>query len=169
MTEYQQHLDSYTEGNDPLAMQEQAPIILMNLIKGAADTELRARPAPGKWSIGEILVHLADDEIATAWRYRQMIEHCGCDLASFDQDQWAPLGDYASWNPSEALELFRLLRAANLRMLAKLNSEDWQKYGIHAERGKITVADLARHMAGHDINHIDQVRRILGRAEAAAS
>ena len=54
-------------------------------------------------------------------------------------------------------------------MLAKLNSEDWQKYGIHAERGKITVADLARHMAGHDINHIDQVRRILGRAEAAAS
>ena len=162
MTHYQARLSAYTAGKDPVAMQQQAPIILAMLVDGLAEGKLKARPAPGKWSVGEILAHLAEDELATSWRYRQMLEHCGCDLASFDQDQWAQLGDYASWNPKEALELFRLLRGANLRMLAHLSSEDWQKFGIHAERGKITVADLARHMAGHDMNHIDQVRRILG-------
>jgi len=163
MRDYQARLNAYSAGKDPIAMQREAPLTLAALIDGVTERDLRTRPALGKWSVGEILAHLAEDEIATAWRYRQMIEHCGCDLASFDQDQWAQLGNYASWEPKEALELFRLLRGANLRMLAQLNSDDWQKFGIHAERGKITVSDLARHMAGHDMNHIDQIRRILAR------
>ena len=163
MTDYQARLNAYTEGRDPIAMQRQAPLTLAELIDGVSEADLQARPAPGKWSVGEILAHLAEDEIATAWRYRQMIEHCGCDLAPFDQDQWAQLGNYASWNPREALELFRLLRTANLRMLGQLSVADWQKFGVHAERGNITVSDLARHMAGHDMHHIDQIRRILAR------
>jgi hypothetical protein len=57
--------------------------------------------------------------------------------------------------------LFRLLREANLRMLAKLTPDEWQRSGVHAERGRITVQDLARHTAGHDLNHIDQLRRLL--------
>ena len=162
MADYQARLNAYTQGRDPIRMQAEAPAILAKLIDGVSETELQARPAPGKWSIGEILAHLAEDEVATAWRYRQMIEHSGCELAPFDQDHWALLGDYSSWNPKEALELFRLLRVANVRMLTRLAADEWQKFGIHAERGKITVADLARHMAGHDMNHIDQVRRILG-------
>ena len=88
-------------------MQHEAPVILKRLIEGVSDSKLQARPAPGKWSVGEILAHLAEDELATAWRYRQMIEHPGSELASFDQDLWAKLGGYASWNPKEALELFR--------------------------------------------------------------
>lgn len=163
MPDYQARLSAYTAGNDPIAMQQEAPIILEELINGFSETKLKESPAPGKWSVGEILAHLAEDELATSWRYRQIIEHPGCELASFDQDQWARLGNYPSWDPKEALELFRLLRSANVRMLSQLGTEDWQKYGIHAERGKITVSDLARHMAGHDMNHIDQVRRILGR------
>jgi uncharacterized damage-inducible protein DinB len=90
-----------------------------------------------------------------------MIEHSGATLPGFDQDEWARLGDYDSWTPRDALEMFRLLREANLRMLARLTPEEWQRYGIHAERGRITVEDLARHMAGHDVNHINQVRRLL--------
>lgn len=163
MSDYQARLEAYTESRDPIAMQREAVATLAALIHTVSDADLQARPTPGKWSVGEILAHLAEDEVATSWRYRQMIEHCGCDLASFDQDQWAQLGDYASWNPKEALELFLLLRDANLRMLARLSSEEWQKFGIHAERGKVTVSDLARHMAGHDMNHIDQIRRILAR------
>ena len=163
MPDYQARLNAYTEGKDPLVMQQEAPAILLELIDGVNETELQKRPAPEKWSVGEILAHLAEDELATSWRYRQIIEHCGCDLASFDQDQWAHLGDYTSWNPKEALELFRLLRMANLRMLGRLSADEWQKFGVHAERGKITVSDLARHMAGHDMNHIDQIQRILCR------
>jgi hypothetical protein len=60
--------------------------------------------------------------------------------------------------------MFRLLREANLRMLSRLTDDEWQRSGIHAERGRITVRDLARHMAGHDVNHVDQIRAILARS-----
>ena len=123
---------------------------------------MTTRPNSDKWSIGEILAHLAEDEVATAWRYRQMVEHNGTELAGFDQDLWARLGDYASRVPGESFALFRLLRAANLQFLGQLTPEQWECCGIHAERGRMTVRDLAIHMAGHDANHIEQIRKILG-------
>jgi hypothetical protein len=148
-------------------MQAETLQILAALIDTASGPDLRRRPAPGKWSVGEILAHLAEDELVTSWRYRQMIENNGCTLAGFDQDLWARVGDYASWNPAEALQMFRLLREANLRFLHGLNREEWSRSGIHAERGPITIHDLARHMAGHDRNHIEQIRAILGTKVAA--
>jgi DinB superfamily len=158
---YTARLDAYAKDGDPMAMQRAALHTLAGLIEGVPEEILSRRPASGKWCIRAILAHLAEDEIATSWRYRQMIQHTGSTLLGFDQDEWARLGDYDSWTPREAIEMFRLLREANLRMLARLTPEEWQRWGIHAERGRMTVKDLARHMAGHDINHIDQVRRLL--------
>ena len=164
LAEYAAKLETYTEDKDPLAMQSDAPRILAELIEGVPEQTLRQRPCPGKWSVGEIMGHLAEDEIASSWRYRQMIENSGCALSAFDQDEWARLGDYASWRPSDSLQLFRLLRAANLRMLSRLTADEWSRFGLHAERGKISVRDLVRHMAGHDMNHLDQIRAILGKS-----
>jgi uncharacterized damage-inducible protein DinB len=159
--EYLARIRSYAESKDPLDLQRQTPGILEELLTQASREQLTTRPSPKKWSIGEILAHLAEDEFATAWRYRQMVEHKGIELAGFDQDLWARLGDYASRVPDESLELFRLLRAANLQFLGQLTAEQWECYGIHAERGRITVRDLATHMAGHDANHIEQISKIL--------
>jgi uncharacterized damage-inducible protein DinB len=160
---YGARLDAYVKDQDPIAMQRAAPQTLASMIEGAGDELLSRRPEPGKWSVRAILAHLAEDELVSSWRYRQMIEHNGATLLGFDQDEWARLGDYDSWTPREALEMFRLLREANLRMLARLTPDEWQRYGMHAERGRITVQDLARHMAGHDANHINQVRRLLSK------
>ncbi|HXB74175.1 MAG TPA: DinB family protein [Candidatus Acidoferrales bacterium] len=159
--QYKARLDAYIVDQEPIAMQREAPRTLACLIEGAPDEMLGRRPAPGKWSVRAILAHLAEDELVSSWRYRQMIEHSGATLPSFDPDEWARLGDYDSWTPREALEMFRLLREANLRLFVRLTPEEWQRYGMHAERGRITVEDLARHMAGHDMNHINQVRRSL--------
>jgi hypothetical protein len=161
--QYLSRIKSYAEDNDPLAMQESALAVLAKLIEDVPDGTLQLKPAPGKWSVGEILAHLADDEVVTFWRYRQMIENDGCALAGFDQDEWACMGRNAAANPKESLQLFQLLRESNLRMLRNLTPEEWQRHGIHAERGRITVQDLARHMAGHDVNHIEQIRKILGK------
>jgi hypothetical protein len=146
---------------DPLAAQAQAPVLLAELIATVSAERLTLRPAPDKWSIGEILAHLAEDEIATAWRYRQMVENSGTALAGFDQDLWANLGNYSARNPHDSLALFGLLRNANLGFLRALSSKQWDCFGIHAERGRITVRDLAIHMAGHDANHIQQIQTIL--------
>lgn len=162
-TGYAARLQAYTEGKDPLALQAETPAILAELIRGVPQVKLTRSPAPGKWSVVEIVAHLAEDELTSSWRYRQMLEQDGVALAGFDQDLWAKLGNYSAWSAEEALEMFRLLREANLRMLRVLSPQQWQRSGIHAERGKITVRDLARHMAGHDRNHLDQIRKILSK------
>ena len=159
-SEYLARIREQASGRDPLQAQAQTANVLSELISGATH-ELTKPPQPGKWSIAEILAHLAEDEIATAWRYRQMVEHSGIELAGFDQDLWASLGNYAARDPQESLALFGLLRKANLDFLRGLNAEQWECFGIHAERGRITVRDLAAHMAGHDANHLEQIRRML--------
>jgi len=164
LDDYQSKLQAYVQGKDALAMQSETAHLIATLVEGVPDAKLTRRPLPEKWSIGEIIAHLAEDELVTSWRYRQMIESSGCPLASFDQDQWARLGDYRSWSPAEALEMFRLLRDANLRMLRNLSGDEWNRFGVHAERGRISVRDLSQHMAGHDLNHLDQIRTILRRS-----
>ncbi len=159
--EYLNRMRDYAKGGDPIELQGQTATVLAELLAGASDEKLRTRPSKDKWSVGEILAHLAEDEISTAWRYRQMVEHNGIALAGFDQEMWARMGDYGARSPHESLELFRLLRQANLQFLRQLAPEQWDNFGIHAERGRITVRDLAAHMAGHDANHVKQIRRIL--------
>ncbi len=160
--EYLARIRHHAQGKDPLTLQGQTAAILQDLMAGASDEQLTVRPAEDRWSIGEIVAHLAEDEIATAWRYRQMVEHSGGELAGFDQDLWARLGNYVSRAPQESLALFRLLRNANLQFLRRIAPAQWECFGIHAERGRITIRDLAAHMAGHDANHIEQIRKILG-------
>lgn len=160
--EYLLRIKQHAVGKDPLEAQAQTPHLLAELVENVSDERLTERPGPEKWSIGEILAHLAEDEIATAWRYRQMVEHSGIELAGFDQNLWANIGNYGRRAPQESLTLFRLLRGANLEFLNGLRAEQWNCFGIHAERGRITVKDLAAHMAGHDANHVEQIRRILG-------
>jgi len=164
--QYRSRLESYVRDKDPVAMQREAAPTLAALIDGVPEELLARSPALGKWSATSILAHLAEEELVSSCRYRHMIEHNEAPLLPFDQDEWARLGDYASWSPKDALEMFRLLREANLRLFARLTPEEWQRSGIHPERGRITVHDLARHMAAHDVNHIEQVRRILQTAQS---
>ena len=87
--EYLARIRAYAQGKEPLELQKQAPAVLAEMIAKASDEQLTTRPGKDKWSIGEILAHLAEDEIATASRYRQMVEHTGLHMAGFDQDMWA--------------------------------------------------------------------------------
>ena len=154
---------SHTEGKDPVAMQGETPEILRRLVEGASEKDLKRPPAPGKWSVSEIVAHLAESEIVTVWRYRQMIENSGGPLSAYDQEQWARMGAYGSREAQESLRLFTALRKVNLEMFARLTRDEWQRFGVHAERGKMTVETLARHIAGHDRNHLEQIRKILGK------
>ena len=89
---YQARILSYIAGKDPLTMQREMPNLLADLVAGVPLDKVSARPAPGKWSIGEIVAHLSETEWAASWRYRQMIEHPGAALPGYDQDLWERLG-----------------------------------------------------------------------------
>jgi len=159
--QYKARILGLMEGKDPVAVQQETATRLTELIDGAPAEKIRKRPAPDKWSVGEILAHLAEAEITSTWRYRQMLEHDGCSLPGFGQELWARLGGYATRSPEDSLQLFRLLRQTNLQMFDKLTLEEWQRHGVHTERGEMTVRDLAVQIAGHDINHIAQIQAIL--------
>ena len=118
-------------------------------------------PAPGKWSIGEIVAHLADDELVGAYRIRKILEDPGTAIQSFDQDKWAATGKYAHCDPTQSLELFRTLRQANLKLLKSLDKRQWKQHGVHAERGIESIAAITKHFACHDLNHLKQIETIL--------
>lgn len=158
---YKARIASFIEGKDPIAVQSETANVLQQLVAGVPENNLYQRPGPDKWSVAELLAHFAEAEIVSTWRYRQMLEHNGSTLTAFDQELWHKLGEYGSRKLQESLQLFRLLREANLRMFSRLNEEEWQRFGVHAERGKMTIVELAKQIAGHDLNHIEQIRKIV--------
>jgi hypothetical protein len=159
--EYKARILRLVEGKDPVAVQSMTVGELQRLVEGVPSAKLTARPTPDKWSVAEVLAHLSEAEISAFWRYRQIIEHDGCALAPYGQDLWAALGKYGTRDPRQSLEMFRLLRETNLRMFDGLTDEQWKRKGVHAERGPMTVRDLALQLAGHDVNHLAQIKAIL--------
>jgi hypothetical protein len=155
--DYTKRILGYVEGQDALKVQAGTAKKLERLIKGRSASELRKRPAPEKWSVGEILAHLADTEIVTGWRMRQILGSPGTPLQAFDQDSWAIACHYDKRDPQKSVEQFRAQREANLTLLKSLTPEQWMHYGMHAERGKETIEHITRMMAGHDLNHIRQI------------
>jgi len=159
--EYTQRMLGNVAGQNPLKVQAATPRKLERLIKKAPAAKLRKRPAPGKWSAGEILAHLSDCEIVTGWRMRQILGAPGIQIQAFDQDAWAAAGHYEKRDARKSLEHFRVAREDNLALLKSLTPEQWKHHGMHAERGVESIEQIVRLMAGHDLNHLAQVERII--------
>jgi DinB superfamily len=159
--QYMQRISGYMEGKQPLAVQAATAKKLERLVKGVSTAKLRKRPLPDKWSVSEILAHLADAEIVGSFRMRLILGAPGTPIAAFDQDSWVVSGHYEKRDPRKSLEQFRMLRETNLALLKSLTPEQWKHYGMHAERGQETIERIVLMFAGHDINHLLQVERIL--------
>src|ERR1700724_3017198 len=159
--QYSQRILSHAEGLDPLKSQSAAAKKLDRLIKGVPASRLRKRPAPDKWSVNEILAHLADAEIVGGFRMRLILGAPGIPIPAFDQDRWVSSGHYDKRNPRQSVEQFRTLREANLALLKSLTPEQWKHHGVHSERGVETIDRITEMFAGHDLNHLQQVERIL--------
>src|SRR5271156_1840195 len=159
--EYTRRIVGFMEGKKPLAVQAVAAKKLERLIKGVPASKLRKRPAPDKWSVVEVLAHLADAEIVIAWRIRSILGAPGTPIQAYDQDAWAAVGNYAKRDPRKSIEQFRAMRDANLAFYKSLRPEQWKQSGLHSERGEESLERIARMIAGHDLNHISQMERIL--------
>ncbi len=152
-------------GQKPLKIQAGTAQKLARLVKGVPLAKLRRRPAPDRWSVAEILVHLADTEIVQSFRMRMILGAPGTPIQGFDQDAWVAAGHYAKRDPRKCIEQFRAAREVNLDLLKTLTKEQWQHHGVHSERGKETIDHIVRMVAGHDVNHLRQIERILAKAK----
>lgn len=132
---------------------------LADVVKRTNPEAIDRNPAPEKWSIRQILCHLADCEMVFGVRMRQALAEPYHVIQPFDQDAWARR--YSSeLTAGAALELFRSARNWNLALLKTVNAEDFSKPVTHPERGQMTFRTLLETMAGHDLNHLAQLERI---------
>lgn len=159
--QYTERILGHVQGKDSLRVQGETPKKLAALLRGLSRRQLTQKPAPDKWSIAEILAHLADTEIVVAWRLRHIVGNNGAHIQAYDQKVWAETLDYVHCDANESLEFFRMLRARNLALLKGLPKKLWENYGLHQERGRESVALIVRLYAGHDLNHLRQVERIV--------
>lgn len=146
---------------DPLAALKETLNAIRQLISGVPNETLMKRPSADPWSVSEIVAHLADSELVVAFRYRKTLSESGSAIVAYDQNAWATNLDYITKDPHQSVEELAAVRDINLRLLRSLDSDQWHRYGVHAERGKETVEQLCRLIAGHDINHLKQIEKIV--------
>ena len=159
--QYTQRILGSLEGKNTMQVLAASPRQVAHLIKGVTKKRLSKRPSPEKWSVTEMLAHLADVEIVQGFRIRLILGASGTTIQGFDQDVWARYSEYASHDPVLSLEGYRVNRERTVRLLKSLRKGMWDSYGMHSERGKETVTRVSEMMAGHDINHLKQIRAIL--------
>src|SRR6266851_3967214 len=162
-----EHASAYTSavlellGNrEPTAILREMPLALPRAVERLSPQQVREPERLGKWSIGQILQHLADSEVVWAWRMRLILAQDRPRLTGYDQDLWAERLHYDQADPSDALDLFALLRRANLRLVDGAAAADLKRVGVHAERGEESLEHLVRLYAGHDLLHLRQIERV---------
>jgi len=117
-------------------------------------------PAPGKWSIRQIVAHLADGELVGAHRMRQVVAEENPTLIAFDQDAWTRNLDYSRRKPKQSLETFRRIRAENYELLKELPESAFERTGNHSENGPMTLRRLLEGYAQHAESHARQMVEI---------
>ena len=123
-------------------------------------SQLCAPESAGKWSMRQVLQHLADSELVWGYRLRMVLAHDRPQITGYDQDLWAERLGYDEVDPDHALNEFAMLRQSNLRLLSRASADDMNRVGVHAERGEESVAHMIRLYAGHDLLHLRQLERI---------
>jgi hypothetical protein len=145
---------------DPLEVLRSTAGALTRSIAGLSNAALARPEADGKWSMTQVLQHLADSDLVWGYRLRMVLAHDRPTITGYDQDLWASRLHYADADPKQAIEEFTTLRHANLRLLSQATADDLQRVGVHAERGEESVERMIKLYAGHDLLHLRQLARI---------
>ena len=152
--------ERFMAGRDPISIIAATPAQLTKLADRLPPDQLALRIPQGKWNAREIVAHLADCELVFSFRMRQTLADDHPTLQPFDQDRWA--ARYANCDMTSALSLFGAARNWNLLLLAGVSEAERTRPATHPERGTMTLWTIVETMAGHDLNHLQQIERLTG-------
>jgi uncharacterized damage-inducible protein DinB len=147
-------------GADPIESQRKAPKRVRKLIKGLSNKQLAKRPAEGRWSIKQVLAHLADGEFVIGTRLRYVAAMDRPTIIGYDQDAFMANLRYDELEADELLDAFATLRAINVALVERLPDEAFARTGMHNERGEESLSTMVHMYAGHDRIHEQQIARI---------
>jgi hypothetical protein len=146
--------------NDPVQVLRQTPEAVARLVDAVPATILTTPEAAGKWSMREVIAHLADSELVGGFRLRMVLAHDRPQIIGYDQDRWSERLRYHEVDVRDALEQFTVLRRRNLRLWQDLGPQDLARVGVHSERGEESLEHIRRLYAAHDLLHLRQLERI---------
>ncbi len=135
------------------------PVVMAEALHGLTLEDAARVPAPGKWSINQLVRHVADTEIVVAMRLRQIAAEDRPMLAPFDQDAWAARLGYETANPFVSLALFEALRIDTTAMLEALPPGAFDRVSVHPERGEKTLLEWVTLFGNHVYSHAEQIRK----------
>ena len=150
----------HEDHTEAVALFRRGPEILDRVIAGVLEEESKFVPAPGKWTIRQIVRHLTDTEIVVGMRLRQMIAEDRPLMALFDQDLWADHLYYNNCDVFDSARKFRILRNDMSDVLEPLPAGAFERVGLHPERGACTLGEWVSRFGMHVETHAGQIQRI---------
>ncbi len=149
---------SFIGNRDPREVIAETSGQLASFIRNLGPEGSEKKPASGKWNAREIICHLADCETVFAFRLRQTLAEENHLIQPFDQEKWASV--YGAYDAAAALAVFSALRRWNIAFINAAPTSALSKRVTHPERGEMTFKTIIETMAGHDLNHIQQLEAI---------
>ena len=157
---YLRKLERFRAGRDPIVLLKTGPTRIARAVQGLTRRQMLRRPARGKWSILEILGHLHDTEVVYGWRWRLTAAEPGSTLLDYDQDTWTRELRHRQADPKRLLAQIAAMRAGSVDVVLRVPRRTWKQAGFHTSRGREPLERSLRQIAGHDFNHIAQIRAI---------
>lgn len=154
---------------DPLVVMRELLPWVEDRLRGVGNARLRQPEVPGKWSVIEVIQHLADSDLVAGFRIRMMLSEERPPLQGYDQDRWAREFRYRDVSLDQALGQLRGLRTANLHLWSNLSPSQLERVGLHSERGAESAGFLLRLMGAHDLVHRRQIDRILAAVQPSGT
>jgi hypothetical protein len=143
-----------------LTLLEKTPILLETLLRDLPDELMQWKPAPERWSIGEVLGHLADIEFVYADRTRRMVTEDAPRLQKYDPTSTVVIGDYARGTATENLAYFMKTRRSTVILLRSIPADSGERAALHSELGEITLHQMLSEWASHDLGHLRQIAEL---------
>lgn len=145
---------------DPIELLAAGPARLGQAVEGLSEADARRVPASGGWSPLQILRHVADSEIVYGYRLRLIAAAERPTIPGYDQDAWADALNYHAGTVAECLHDHAEARRTTVCWLHALDESQWERVGLHSERGEESIRRIATLLAAHDLAHAAQVERV---------
>jgi len=158
---YREKMFKLLGDQNPLEVMGQTASKLADIAERHPATVLRTRPFAGKWTPNEVIGHLTDTEWVYGYRLRLILSEDNPTILGTQQDAWVAKLRYNELEPRKLVEIFRTLRELNLEEWRRASTDDLRRTGRHNERGPESLDAMLRLLAGHDLNHLDQINRYI--------
>lgn len=158
---YREKLFKLLGDRNPFEVLAQTATTLAEIVGKHSAALLRARPFEGKWTPNEVIGHLTDSEWVYGYRLRLILCEDNPTILGTNQDSWVASLRHNEREPSELVEIFRVLRQLNLTMWRRTSPADLERIGQHNERGPESLGMMLQLVAAHDLSHLDQITRYI--------